>query len=148
MMLCNVLLLFSLQRKLNLMAFILQYLFFSICFFHLFYIGSGQMAIDKNSSEVKEKKKIFGKRLNKVGNFLSTLFTKELINYLFPFLRLSWEELEWEYNGDNFAILFHFASRCISISADTFSVGPTFCHLQKFLSFKPDKKFWSLLIFI
>ena len=59
LLLCNALLLFSLQRKLNLRIFILQYLFFSIYFFHLFFIGSGQMEIDKNSSAVKEKKKNF-----------------------------------------------------------------------------------------
>ena len=51
-------------------------------------IGSKQMAIGKNSSEVEEKKFPFGKRSNKIGNFLSTLFTKELINYLFPILSL------------------------------------------------------------
>ena len=63
MLLCNALLLFSLQRKLNLRIFILQYLFFSIYFFHLFFIGSGQMEIDKNSSAVKEKKKTFGQKI-------------------------------------------------------------------------------------
>lgn len=148
MLLCNALLLLSLQGKLNLRIFVLQYLFFSIYFFHLFFISWGQMEIDKNSSAVKEKKKLWGKRLNKVGNFLSTLFSKELINYLFLFLRLSWEELKWEYNGDNFASLFYFLSKCIFISADTFSVSPTFCHLRKFFSFKADKKFWFLWIFI
>ena len=142
-------LLLSLQRKLNLRLCVLQYLFFSIYFFHLFFISSGQMETDKNSSAVKEKKKqLLGKRLNKVGNFLSTLFSKELINYQFLFLRLSWEELKREYNGDNFASLFYFWSKCIFISADTFSVSPTFCHLRKFFSFKADKKFWSLWIFI
>ena len=60
MLLCNALLLLSLQGKPNLRIFVLQYLFFSIYFFHLFFIGSGQMEIDKNSSAVKEKKKNFG----------------------------------------------------------------------------------------
>ena len=61
MMLCNALLLFSLQRELNLRTFILQYLLFSIYFFRANGIGLGQMEIDKNTSEVKEKQNFLAK---------------------------------------------------------------------------------------